>query len=68
MLTKFGVNSVCAKKSGPTVKKSIAKPGSRKFSRVVTCECGARLEKTCENEMVCEIAALACPKCGREVR
>lgn len=68
MLKKFGINSTRAEKSGPSVKRGIAVPSPTVHSKIVTCECGAKLKKSCANEMICEISALTCPKCGREVR
>lgn len=63
MMKKFGVNSTRSEKSGPKIKKGIA----LRKSKIITCECGAKLEKCCDNDLTCEISVLKCPKCGRDV-
>lgn len=68
MLLKKGINTSYEKKTGPNVKEGIATPKDKKHTRSVVCSgCGARLEKQCHNEMMCEISVLKCPKCGASV-
>jgi hypothetical protein len=68
MLVKKGVNTTREEKSGPTVKEGIASTSRNKFKRIVTCShCKTKLEKCCDNEMVCEISILKCPRCGANV-
>jgi hypothetical protein len=64
MLKKIGINTSRAKKNGPNVKDGISR---KKFAKVVVCSCGAKLEKSCENEYVCDISVLLCPKCGKQI-
>lgn len=64
MLKKFGVNTTRALKSGPVVKDAVEE---KDHSKVVTCSCGAKLEKRCRNEYVCETSVMRCPKCGAKV-
>ena len=68
MMKKVGVNTTRFEKNGPAVKKGISVPKAERFSKRVVCpSCGARLEKTCDNEMLCEISTVKCPKCGADV-
>lgn len=65
MLVKNGINTTRAQKDGPTMRKGIV--GSVK--KIVTCSvCKCKLEKSCPNEMMCEISILKCPKCGSDVK
>lgn len=66
MLTKTGVNSTRSQKCGPTVREGVK--AGKAFKKVVKCAvCNAKLEKSCSNEMVCEISTLKCPRCGTDV-
>lgn len=65
MMKKFGVNETRAEKRGPVVKDAVA--SKSRHVKVVTCECGTRLEKSCPDELACELSSLKCPKCGKEV-
>lgn len=68
MLVKTGVNSTRAEKHGPIVKEGVKASETRMHRKSVRCPvCDARLEKSCPNEMVCEISTLQCPKCGADV-
>lgn len=67
MLKKIGINTTRTLKNGPNVKNGINKDNKDKFKKVVTCSCGAKLEKACENEYVCDISVLVCPKCGKPI-
>jgi len=65
MIVKRGINTTREEKSGPTVRKGIASSSKNKFRKIVTCSnCKTKLEKSCENEMFCEISVLKCPRCG----
>lgn len=66
MLKKYGINTTRAEKNGPTVRRGIAVEKG-KFVRTLSCPCGAKLEKTCESEALCEITPARCPKCGRKI-
>lgn len=67
MLVKNGINTSRASKAGPTMRKSINT--NTKITKVVTCSvCKCKLEKSCPNEMMCEISVLQCPKCGSDVK
>ena len=68
MMKKIGINTVRFEKNGPGVKRGISVPKSERFSKRIKCpSCGAMLEKSCPNEMFCEIAVVKCPKCGAEI-
>lgn len=63
-MIKTGVNNTRAEKAGPIVRKGIG----NSVKKVVTCSvCKCKLEKSCPNEMLCEVSVLKCPKCGTEV-
>ena len=64
MMKKIGINTTRAQKQGPTQKNAI---GKKVCKKVITCSCGAKLEKACENEYVCDVSVLTCPKCGKKV-
>lgn len=66
MLTKLGINSVCAKKVGPNVREGISK--SKSFARLVTCQCGKKFEKSCPSEAACDISSFSCPHCGARIQ
>lgn len=61
MLKKFGINTTRAEKTGPKVKQGIT---TASFTRVVTCSCGKKFEKSCPSEMACDITMFTCPHCG----
>lgn len=65
MLKKFGINTTRAEKRGPNVKQGISE-GS--FKRVITCACGRKFEKSCPNEMACDITMFTCPHCGATIK
>ena len=68
MMKKIGINTTRFEKSGPTVKKGVAAPKEGRFTKRVVCpECGANLEKSCDNEMFCDISTVKCPKCGADL-
>ena len=72
MMEKRGINSTRDEKSGPVVKSGInpkALDGNNnKFAKRVTCpKCKAVLEKSCQNEVICDITKLECPRCGTEI-
>ena len=68
MMKKIGINTTRFEKNTPPIKWGIAASKVSRFSKRVTCpSCGAKLEKCCDNEMVCEISTVKCPKCGAEV-
>lgn len=68
MLTKKGINTVRAEKSGPNVKQGIAMQSNKRYKKVVTCSnCSAKLEKDCPSELDCDISQLKCPRCGNPV-
>jgi uncharacterized protein (UPF0212 family) len=66
VLRKFGVTTTRSLKSGPVVKDAVDERDDD-HSKVVTCSCGAKLEKRCRNEYVCETSVMRCPKCGAKV-
>ncbi len=62
MLIKNGIVTSRQSKSGPTVKKGIT---SKKHAKKVYCgSCKAMFQKTCANELMCEITSFKCPHCG----
>jgi uncharacterized protein (UPF0212 family) len=65
MLKKFGITTTRALKSGPVVKDAAAQ--EEDHSKMVTCSCGAKLEKRCRNKYVCDVSVMRCPKCGAKV-
>jgi hypothetical protein len=66
MLKKIGINTTRQQKQGPNIKDGIPKKAAR-FKKIVTCACGCKMEKSCENEWVCDITNLLCPKCGEVI-
>ncbi len=64
MMKKIGINTTRTQKAGPKVRNGIEK---KVFSKVVTCSCGCKVEKSCPNEYVCDISELVCPKCGKKI-
>lgn len=68
MLVKKGIVTTRETKNGPTVKQGISAVTNKKHTRTIICQnCKAKLEKSCKNELVCEVLVVKCPRCGAPV-
>ncbi len=64
MLTKLGIVTNREFKRGPEVHSALSTKNAERHEKIVTCSCGKKFKKSCENAMLCEISGFDCPYCG----